>query len=214
MKIHVFQPCKPLLTAFFLLGLGLVFTASSVKADTINFDDGVADDAVGSFYAAQGVTFLNATFDSFGGLNGGSAPLSIRSTLDDYYPTAANPIAAIFSLAQASVSLTGLDVGENGFRMVAYDAVSGGNIVDTQTVFGVGYGGTQYFTLSVSGANIFRVEFFQVFPAQGGDGIAFDNLVYNVQPQTATIPEPATMALFGTGLLSAAGLIRFRRRKQ
>src|SRR5262249_40898387 len=107
MKIHVFQPCKPLLTAFFLLGL--VFTASSVKADTINFDDGVADDAVGSFYTAQGVTFLNATFDSFGGLNGGSAPLSIRSTVDDYYPTAANPIAAIFSLAQASVSLTGLD---------------------------------------------------------------------------------------------------------
>src|SRR5262245_61962073 len=112
----------------------LVGTASAVKADTITFDDGVADDSVGSFYAAQGVTFLNATFDTFGGLNGGSAPLSIRSTLDDYYPTAAHPIAAIFSLAQSSVSLTGLDVGEHGFRMVASDAVTGGNIVDTTTV--------------------------------------------------------------------------------
>jgi hypothetical protein len=96
--------------------------------------------------------------------------------------------------------------------MVAYDAI--GNVVDTQTVFGLGYGHAQFFTLTVSGANIFRVEFFQVSPDSGGDGIAFDNLVFNVQPRLASVPEPATMLLFGTGLAGAAGLLRGRRRRQ
>jgi hypothetical protein len=193
--------------------LALTLTASVVKADTINFDTGTPDNSVGSFYSALGVTFTNATFDSNGFLPGGTAPNAIRATVGDnngYFVSSANPIAALFSLAQTSVSLTGVDVGAGGFRMVAYNALVGGSVVDTQTVFGSGIGVGEFYTLTVTGSNILRIEFFQVTPGLGGDGIVFDNLVYG---GSAPVPEPATMLLFGMGLAGTAGAIRKRRNK-
>lgn len=179
--------------------LGLALTTAQATTVSINFDDGAQDAAVGATYAALGITFVDAQFSTNFGLAGSSGALGIASISSMFIPQQSNPISAVFASAINAFSLTGVDVGEGGFIMTAYDAVTGGNIVATTQVFGTGLGSDQFFTLQLSGNNIFRVDFSQA-AASATDGLVFDNLTFN----TATVPEPAPLALIGLGLAALA----------
>lgn len=177
---------------------GLLMSAAAVAVPvTIDFDDLGSGVTVGSHYASSGVTFVDAVTNSYGTLPGGSAPTGISHATSGYRPQPSNPIEAIFSAVVSTVSLSGLDVGQNGFVMNAYDAISGGSLVDTATIFGSSSAGVgEFFTLTLTGG-IRRIEFSQVQNVYG-DGVVFDNLVFDT---AVSVPEPATWLMLMLGLL-------------
>lgn len=136
---------------FGLVAAAFFATTVTCQATTINFDDGTALSSVGSFYSGLGVTFSNATWDSNFGAAGSSGTLGIRATSNGgvdsnlFIWTSATPVIALFSSPVSSVGVRGLDVGDNGLRIDAYDAAVGGNLVGTMTVFGTGLGRGQFF---------------------------------------------------------------------
>lgn len=186
-----------------LASLTILFACATASADpvTINFDNISSGIIVGDIYSSLGVTFSNAITYAYGNLPGGTAPNAISAP--GYSPQPDNPISAIFSSAVSSVRLTGVDIGENGFMLTAYDAAINGNIIDTKNVFGIAYGVGQFYDLQVTGANIFRVDFSQVQDVIG-DGAVFDNLVF----ERGQVPEPSSIALLGLGLLGFAAARR------
>lgn len=186
--------------------LGSAAVAAQAAPTTIDFDDLADNVVVGANYAGLGVTFVDAETGPFGGLPGGSAPRAIvHDTLFSTFGPA-NPISAIFAFGVTSVSITGIDVGEAGMVMTAYDAAVGGNVIDTDSFVGVGIGVGDFHTLTLTGAGIRRVEFSQIAAGRGADGIAFDNLVFDGNQ----VPAPAPAALVALGLL-AAGLTSRRK---
>jgi len=193
----------------------LFATTVACHAVTINFDDGTSGSPVGSFYSGLGATFSNASWASNFGLAGSSGPLGIIATdnggtsSNAFQWTGGTPVVALFSSAATSAGVRGVDVGENGLRIDAFDATVGGNLVDTMTVFGTGAGVGQFFDLSVTAGSILRVEMYQVLNL-GGDGIVLDDFSFN---GSAATPIPATLPLFATGL-GALGLLGWRRKRK
>jgi hypothetical protein len=185
----------------------LTFSASLYAAPvTIDFDDLSDGDSVGSNYASQGVTFVDAVIDTANGsLPGGSGPNAISHLTSIYQPQPLDPIEAIFSTAVSSVSLTGIDVGDAGFVLTAFD--SSNNQVATDRVFGSDWGIGEYYTLTLTGLDIVRITFSQVGYVYY-DGIVFDNLTFE---PVAAVPLPAAAWLFGSALL---GFVGFGTRKR
>ena len=170
---------------------------------TIEFDDGIESDPIGSHYAAQGVTFDSNTVWVPNGVGdcydfgGATAPLSI--SVPGIKPTFDNPIIATFSAPQSLVSILAVNVGSAGARLDAYDAVSGGNLVGFAEDFGstvigeLTTGGEEGCLpctepnqrtcvheerlLSVSAPSIRRVEIYRAV-TQSIDGVFFDNLTF------------------------------------
>lgn len=197
---------KKLLTALSLAGAMLASLPASAAPTVIDFDDLPAGTVVGASYAGLGVTFVDAETATFGTLPGGTSPNAIvHDTLFSTFGPA-NSIVAIFAFAVDSVSLTGVDVGGAGFLMTAYDSVVGGSVVDTDSFTGVDIGVGAFHTLTLTGSGIRRIEFSQVAPCCG-DGLAFDNLVFDA----AAVPAPGTAALLALGLI-ASGVASRRRR--
>ena len=174
-------------------------TGNIAQAATIDFDNGTAGNSIGSFYADQGVTFSNATWQNFGSL-AGSSPLSLASE-NSAYPgvfSRLTPIVGVFSSAQTLLSIVGADIGAAGIRIDAYDAVVGGNLVGFDQFIGIERGTGIFSTLSVEAASIRRFELYQVSDGfASGDGVALDNLTFQATP----VPTPALLpGLIGLGI--------------
>jgi hypothetical protein len=183
----------------------MAFVSYNTHATAINFDDGSPGNIVGNFYSSQGVTFSNAAWTNNFGLPGSSGSLGIIVPFT-YQWGISNPLVATFSSNVTDVRVDGIDVGGNGLQIDAYDALSGGTLISSNSVFGSTAGVGQFFSLAASGASIKRVEIFQVQNVFG-DGILLDNFQFSTI--ATSVPEPATFALMGLGF---AGL-NYRRRK-
>ncbi|MBN8558752.1 MAG: hypothetical protein J0L74_13955, partial [Burkholderiales bacterium] len=83
----------------------------------------------------------------------------------------------------------------------AFDAPTGGTQVATQQVFGTGNGVGQFYTVTVTGANIRRVEISQV-TSPGGDGMLLDNFRVTFAAPAVVAPVP-TLELGGLAGLVA-----------
>jgi hypothetical protein len=188
-----------------LAGLALAAVAGATHAATINFDDGSAGSAVGSFYS--GVTFSANTFwTSNEGLPGSSGLLGIDTNNPDPFIFGPDtPVVATFDTPTNHVKITGVDVGDAGLEIDAYDASN--TLIGSNQVFGTGLGINSFFDVFVDLPlpNIASVHIFQ--PGSLGDsnpdseGIILDNFEFS-----GGVPEPATwvMMIAGFGLAGAA----------
>src|SRR5262245_769638 len=149
----------PTTVALFLIVMALPLSAAAV---TINFDDGTNGAFVGNFYAGLGVTFsANTQWDNFVSPNEaavGAGGLKISDVAGaNYQPKVNNPIVATFNPAISFFSIRGLNVGANGARIDAYDAVVGGNLIAFDQAFGVAEGVDNHPLLVASATPIRRV---------------------------------------------------------
>lgn len=192
--------------AAFYAGVVGVSLATNSFAAVINFENGTHDAAVGAFYSAQGVTFSNTRWANIGTtLPGMSGTYTIHNItgLESAPKNNGSQIVAIFSNAANSISIDAIDYGNNGARIDAYDAVSGGNLVDFDEAFTSNTGA--FTTLSVSAPQIHRLEIYQPSSVEPDDGIVFDDLSFTLNE----IPEPA-----GLSMLALAGTLLRRSRSR
>lgn len=177
----------------------------------IDFDSESRGAIASNQFSGLGVTFVDAVIISSGGFSGSSGSNSIYHASNGYNADQDNPIKVLFDFSVSDVSLTGVDVGSDGFILKAFDAVAGGNLVDEQQVTGITADGIgEYFILSVAGISIRRVEFSQILSGNFFDGMLFDDLTFSA---VSTVPVPAALPLFGTGL-ALMGFLGWRRKRK
>jgi hypothetical protein len=202
---------KYLCMAVAVATLGL--SPASAATTTIDFDNLSAGDEVGGAFAAAGVTFVDAKIRTTN-LAGMSGANTIYHSTSGSEPTLADPIIALFDMAVSSVSITGIDVGFNGLRITAYDALSGGTVLDIAQVIGVGSGSGDFFTLLVEATGIRRVEIAQVTNG-GGEGVLIDNFAFGgLYGDVIETPIPAAAVLFLSGFASLGFARRRKQKKQ
>lgn len=159
---------KRILTIAGLLFGWLLALPALAQTVTLNFDDGTADSLVGGHYSAQGITFQDARWVNMGsGFPGMSGTMGINHATGGYQWGPSTPVIATFAQPASSVSVDGIDVGVQGLVITAFDAPTGGTQVATQQVFGTDVGVGQFYTVTVTGANIRRVEISQVTTGSG-----------------------------------------------
>jgi hypothetical protein len=123
---------------------------------------------------------------------GASGILAVRAN-GTYFWTNSSPVAAVFSSPVSMVGVRGIDVGDNGLRIDAFDAPVGGLLVGSNSVFGVSrFGHGEFYDLSVNFGSIRRVEIYQLSNADDDDddGVVLDN--FNFTPVAQT-PLPAAL---------------------
>ncbi len=177
-----------------LVAIGTLSGAQDAQAATINFDSLSSGDLVDNAFVGLGVTFEDAVVSNTSGTSpGATSPNTIVHAVDGIVVSPSDPIIAIFSSAVTGVSVAGFDVGPDGIVLNAFDAQVGGSLVDTaqSSVFG------DNIILTVLNPNILRVELSKLSSDSPGDGVSFDNFVF--EPVSA-VPLPAALPLFGTGL--------------
>lgn len=118
-------------------------------------------------------------------------------------PTQSNPLIGVFDAPVSSVSLWAGDAGgdSDSWRLEIYDATVGGNLIATGT--SGQWTGAPYRNITLTGSSILRFE--ADFTGPSTAGIAYDDLSFDAD----VIPEPASMALLGLGLVA---LVRRRRK--
>lgn len=177
--------------------IGLLLAAVPAGATLVDFNDGTAGDAIDDAYAPLGLTFTNAEWAPTS-LEGSSPPLSLYSQNEPFgsvIPDTAR-IVGVFAQPVDEVSITALDVGEQGARMEAYDAEVGGVLLGSDVHGGTGSGVGNYKRLVIEAAGIRRIELYQPVDVPGsGDGVQFDDLEF---PAAATpAPERVERASWG-----------------
>ena len=193
---------KRILTIAGLLFGWLLALPALAQTVTLNFDDGTAGSLVGGHYSAQGITFQDARWVNMGsGLPGMSGTMGINHATGSYEWGPSTPVIATFAQPASSVSVDGIDVGTQGLVITAFDAPTGGTQLATQQVFGTGVGIGQFYTVTVTGANIRRVEVSQV-TSPGGDGMLLDNFRVTFAAPAVVTPVP-TLELGGLAGLVA-----------
>jgi hypothetical protein len=192
-----------LMTALYAGVLSATLAMSS-SAAVINFENGTHDAAVGAFYSAQGVTFSNTRWANIGttlpGMSGTYAIHNI-SGVESAPKNDGSQLVVTFATPANTVSIDAIDYGVNGARIDAYDATSGGNLVDFDEAFTANTG--TFITLNVAAAQIHRLEIYQPAANDSQDGIVFDDLNFTLNE----IPEPSSL-----GLIALAGALARRRR--
>ena len=154
---------------------------------TINFDD-ITSGVVTDQYASQGVSFSNAQIYVYNNAQS-SAPNGIVASSSGHFDQN-NPISITFDAPKASVSILGVDVGDAGAILKAYDTDD--HLLGTDSVRGIGTGGDADDLLTVTQPGIAYVKVSQIDGGGGNDGIVFDNLTF-------TTPAPVT---YGVGVSS------------
>ena len=193
---------KRILTIAGLLFGWLLALPALAQTVTLNFDDGTADSLVGGHYSAQGITFQDARWVNMGsGFPGMSGTMGINHATGSYEWGPSTPVIATFAQPASSVSVDGIDVGTQGLVITAFDAPTGGTQVATQQVFGTDVGVGQFYTVTVTGANIRRVEISQVTTGSG-DGMLLDNFRVTFAAPAVVTPVP-TLELGGLAGLVA-----------
>ena len=193
---------KRILTIAGLLFGWLLALPALAQTVTLNFDDGTAGSLVGGHYSAQGITFQDARWVNQGsGLPGMSGTMGINHATGSYEWGPSTPVIATFAQPASSVSVDGIDVGTQGLVITAFDAPTGGTQLATQQVFGTGVGIGQFYTVTVTGANIRRVEISQVTTGSG-DGMLLDNFRVTFAAPAVVTPVP-TLELGGLAGLVA-----------
>jgi len=193
---------KRILTIAGLLFGWLLALPALAQTVTLNFDDGTAGSLVGGHYSAQGITFQDARWVNMGsGLPGMSGTMGINHATGSYEWGPSTPVIATFAQPASSVSVDGIDVGVQGLVITAFDAPTGGTQVATQQVFGTGVGVGEFYTVTVTGANIRRVEISQVTTGSG-DGMLLDNFRVTFAAPAVVTPVP-TLELGGLAGLVA-----------
>jgi formylglycine-generating enzyme len=168
--------------AISVLAFGSALTSIG-RAEFIDFETGTPDEHVGGYYADLGVQFNSHTiWVDHHGHPGGTGQLGIGCDNPEWpgYIYGAYAIVITFTSPLGSVGITGLDVGDAGARIEAYDAVEGGNLVASDEVYGTGTGYGEFFRLSVFAPQISRLVCYQPLPVSY-DGMWFDNLAFPVQ---------------------------------
>ena len=185
-----------------ILGAAVVAVAGCAMsgfagAVTLDFTDGPHYTQVGDFYHADyGLTFENARFFSSGGKG------TIISWTDGVHPMESSPIVALFDAPLLNATVYAGDVGKNGVKVVAYDSLVGGNIVDMQETILQTDADVE---LNLAGGGIRRLEFFQ-FDLDPADGILWDNFAFefdDVAEDPQSVPAPAIAVVLGVGAVLA-----------
>lgn len=190
------------------LALSALAGGSASAATLIDFNDGSGGTDVGGFYSSLGANFSNAEWINDGGVGYTPHPDStgLRLVADggSLQPKSTNPIVVTFDMTISTASIIANSVNGNGARIVAYDQVSGGSQVDFAEHIGTSgnAGPSANVLLSVSGASIRRLEFFQPLSVES-EGVLFDNLSFD------TVPEPSSALL---GALAGLAIASRRRR--
>jgi len=188
----------------------LISLSNTALADFINFDDGVEEDPVGSFYSVRGVNFVNAKWidgfpEEYVADGDATPPFTIRDISNEGYNSSSDPIVITFDTPQAYVSILGVDVGKAGVRMDAYDSIVGGDLITSveqtgSTVAGyIPLGGGLFSheerLLEITAPNIMRVELYRPFP-DVVDGVHYDNLTFVPVP----VPGAVLLGMLGLGV--------------
>jgi len=179
----------------------LLVCATPALSTTINFDGQALDSAVGSTYAADGVTFSNAKFAATYGLPGTTGLGGVYSDSGNYYSFGlADAVAGVFSPTINYLSFTVSDVGAAGVRLEAFDAL--GAMLGFASAFGTGLGKGNVDFVSIAADGIAAFKIYQP-NYDNMDGMIVDNMTFTAASEA---PEPATWAMMvgGFGLLGAA----------
>ena len=192
----------------FALGAALVLAAPLAHATTIDANFGVAGPASYTYISPQSATFAfanspvpGATFTTVGG-----------STITPYFTPgqtitfqtntfSLGPLGSTTTLATPFAIGTTTEGGETlTFYVTSYVA----NYIGPS---GANIDGTGYFT-ETGAVNYTQTNaYFAFAPSKAGSSMTF-----SANTVTAATPEPSSLVLLGSGLVSAAGMLIRRRR--
>lgn len=200
----VYIPC--LAVILFLLTLGV----TPASANSITFEGSIYTLTYNPVPVATNTYEFIYTADTSAYSGGGNF-------LDDVALKVANSIVSATLVSAPGgignwvLSLGGLDAGGCSGSGGGFDCADATSLGSFNAVPGPTY--TWVFDINVGGASLLTADNAAVIKARYVD--SNDNKVGGLLSQNITmtpVPEPATIALFGSGLLSLAGFIRRRRK--